>query len=240
MTDFILPYRGEVRGWDQVSIFREQVAEEDVPQILMWLDFMYTEAGQNLVSWGPRSAGIWEYVDGQRRFTVPELEENLVFNVENNANIDFNLATTRYGAHLPLNYPTMPIGIHGGGIHAPRYVYDLLQAPRHPGGARGAFTTGVFEPHVTTRDVVVVSMNIWSFTDHVEGIQNFWDVRGTGFEPLMTRVLAAQSDDEFEAAYQTMVDFAEMHGLTMDAVREAEEWWRANFPECFNAYITGP
>lgn len=239
-TDFILPYRGEVRGWDGVSIFRDQVSEEDLPQILMWLDFMYTEAGHNLISWGPRDAGIWEYVDGQRRFTVPELEANLVFNVENNAHIEFNLATTRYGAHIPLNYPTMPIGIQGGGIQAPRYIYDVLAVERHPGGARAAFSTGVFEPHVTTRDVVVTSMNIWSFTDHVPGIQSFWNVRGTGFEPLMTRVLAANSDAEFEAAYQAMIDFAILHGLTDEAVQEAENWWRTNFPECFQAYVTGP
>jgi hypothetical protein len=238
-TDFILPYRGEVSGWDSVSIFKDQVAEEDVPQILMWLDFMYTTAGQNLVAWGPRSAGIWEDTAGQRRFTVPELEENLVFNVENNAHIEFNLATTRHGAHIPLNFPTMPVGIHGGGIHAPRYVYDLLQAPRHPAGARSAFSTGVFEPHVTTRDVVVVSANIWSFFDHIPGMQSFWDVRGTGFEPLMTRVLAAQSDEEFEQAYQTMVEFAEMHGLTEEAVKDAENWWRTNFPDDFNAYVAG-
>jgi len=237
--DFILPYRGEVSGWDDVSIFRDQVSEEDLPRLLMWLDFMYTEAGQNLVAWGPATANIWEYVDGQRRFTVPELEANLVFNEPNNAHVDFNLATSRYGHHIPLNHPTMPIGIHGGGIRAPRYVYDLLQQERHRGGARGAFSSGVHDAHVTTRDIVLVSANVWSFFDHVESISNFWDVRGTGFEPLMTRVLAAGSDDEFEGAFTAMVEFAALHGLTDESVAEAEVWWRENWPECVAAYEAG-
>lgn len=238
-TDFILPYGNEVHGWDGISIFKDQVSEDDVRRILMWIDFLYTDAGARLVSWGPATAGIWEHVGGQRRFTVPELEQNLVFNVENNAHIDFNLATTRYGAHVPLNFPTMPVGIQGGGLQAPRYIYDILTGERSPGGARGAFRTGVFDPHVTTRDTVVTSANIWAFTDHIDGFQSFWTVRGTGFEPMMTRVLAAQDDAEFEAAYYAMIEFAELHGLTDEAISEAEAWWRANFPDCVRAYEAG-
>ncbi|MDR1530766.1 MAG: hypothetical protein LBS62_01010 [Clostridiales bacterium] len=240
-TTATIPQRNEVKGWDQLSIFKDKVAEEDLPQILAWLDFMYTEAGQKLVAWGPRSAGLWEEVDGVRRFKpeYKELEDNLVYNNENGANVTYNLASTRLDYTRPLNYPTMYVGFQGGGLWAPRFVYDLSTGERDPGGANIAFNTGVFASQKLPKDVIVTSADIWSFTNEVEGAKRFWDVRATGFEPLLTRCLAAQSDAEFEAAYQAMIDFAEQNGLTDEAVKECQTLMETKYAEDWATYLAG-
>ena len=51
-----------------VVLFKDKVKKEDIPQILMWLDFQQSEVADKLVSWGPRSAGLWKEENGVRRF----------------------------------------------------------------------------------------------------------------------------------------------------------------------------
>jgi len=106
--------QGEFWGGDRFSIFKSSVSEDELRQILRWVDFMFTDAGMKLISWGPRSAGLWEEVGGVRRFTNQELEDNLVFNVENGANERFNLARTTMESNIPLNWPTTYVGVVGG------------------------------------------------------------------------------------------------------------------------------
>jgi hypothetical protein len=238
-TSATIPQRNEIKGWDQLTIFKDKVAEEDLPQILSWLDFMYTDAGQKLAAWGPKTAGLWQEAGGARVFTDKELEANMVYNVENDANVKYNLASSRFDYAWPLNYPTMYIGLQGGGLFAPRYAYDLSQGERSPGGANTAFSTGVFEPQKLPGDVIVTSADIWSFTNEVEDIKRFWDVRGTGFEPLLTKCLAARSDDEFESAYADMLDFAEQNGLTDAAVKACEDLMKEKYAEDWATYLAG-
>jgi hypothetical protein len=238
-TSLTLPQRNEIKGWDQFSIFKDKVAEADLPQILAYLDFMYTDLAQKLVVWGPRSAGLWEEVNGVRKFTVKELEDCMVYNVENDANIKYNLAHTRTDFTRPMSYPTLYVGFQGGGLNAPRYVYDLNQQERSPGGANQAFNTGVFETQKLSKNVIVNSAHIWSFTNSVDDMKRFWDVRGTGFEPLLSKCLAAQSDGEFEKAYQDMIDFADQNGLNANSVTAAEKYLQENFPEDWNTYLLG-
>ncbi|MDR1438846.1 MAG: hypothetical protein LBJ10_02175 [Clostridiales bacterium] len=238
-TSATIPQRNEIKGWDQINIFKDMVAEEDLPQILAWLDFMYTDAGQKLAAWGPKTSGLWEESNGARAFTDKELEANLVYNVENNANVKYNLASSRYDFARPLGYPTYYIGFQGGGLFAPRYTYDLSQGERSPGGANTAFSTGMFEPQKLPKDVIVTSADIWSFTNEVESVKRFWDVRGTGFEPLLTKCLAARTDDEFESAYAAMIDFAEQNGLTDAAAKECEDLMKAKYPEDWATYLAG-
>ena len=229
----------EFWGGDRFSIFKDTVSEEELIQILTWADFMFTDAGMKLICWGPRSAGLWEEVNGVRRFTNKELEDNLVFNVENGANIKYNLGTTRFEYTYPLQWPKMYVGVAGGGIHAPRYVYDLSAVPRSPGGAEIAFSTGLFDPLKKADAVMGIDANIWNFTNVIPAFERFWEVRGTGFEPIMTRVLGAANDAEFERFYQEMIDFAALNGMTPEAYAEAAKYIQDEFPDEWAVYQRG-
>jgi len=241
-TGAILVQGSEVKGYDTISIFKDKVAEEDLPQILSWLDFMYTDLGQKLVSWGPRTAGLWEEVDGVRRFTNAEVEANLVYNEENGANERYNLAVSRTTltdfTKCPA-YPSMYVGIQGGGLNAPRFVYDLSQEERVGSGANTVFASGIFDAHLKSPKPIVTSCDIWSYTNEIESVKRFWDVRGSGFEPLLTKCLAARNDEEFEKAYQDMIDFAELNGMTAEALAECEELMKTQYTEDWETYMAG-
>ena len=47
-------------------IFKNSVKEEDIAQIMRYYDFFTTKAGLRLVSWGPKSAGLFDETDGKR------------------------------------------------------------------------------------------------------------------------------------------------------------------------------
>jgi len=230
---------GEIAGSDGVSIFKDKVAEEDLPQILTWLDFMYTDAGMKLISWGPRTSGLWEEVNGVRRFTDKELEQCLVYNVENGANVKYNLAMSIFGSAVPEQYPHIYVGIQGGGIFAPRYVYDLSNEARNPGGANVAFATGMFDPLIKSSAVMAISADAWSFGNTVPEMKRFWDVKGAGFEPTLSKCLAARTDAEFEQYYQEMLDFAHMNGLNAESVQASIDWMKAEYPDEWAAYLKG-
>ncbi len=241
-TSTYLVQNQEIKGYDQISIFKDKVAEEDLPQILAWLDFMYTDLGQKLVSWGPKTAGLWEEVDGVRRFTNKELEDNLVFNVENGANERYNLVVSRTSDTMYTKcpaYPNMYVGYQGGGLNAPRFQYDLGSVERVGAGANTVFASGLFDPLLKSRNAIVTTCDIWNFNNEVPEVKRFWDVRGTGYESLLTKCLAARTDDEFEKAYQDMIDFATMNGLTEETLAACEELMKTQYAEDWATYMEG-
>lgn len=75
------------------------VPEEDMIQILNWLDFMYSREGEELMAWGPESAGLWEIKDGVKTFKDPALMQNAMYEVETEKDL------TYYGlAGGPINF----------------------------------------------------------------------------------------------------------------------------------------
>ena len=221
-----------------ISIFKDMVKEEDLPRVLAFLDYFYTDAGMNLVTWGPRSAGLFEEKDGVRQYTDKELESCMVYGEQNNAELKYNLAGSAVDRQFCGAYPVLELGIRSGGLKNPRYIYDLTQQERQAGSASNFFSSGLFDQQIKSEGVFK-SSHIWNFTNEVEDIKRFWDVRGTGFEPMMTKVLAAKSDAEFEEAYNNMVQYAEENGLTDEALEACNQLMQEKYPEDWAALQGG-
>ncbi len=215
-----------------ISIFKDAVKEEELPRILNFLDLMYTEAGCNLLMWGPRSAGLFEESDGTRKFTNKELEDFMVYGVQNDADTKYNLGAFKA-------WPALEIGILQGGIRNPKYVYDLTKAVRNPETASTFFQSGLLDQQIYSKENVMKTPNIWSYTNEIDKLKQFWDVRGTGFEPLLTRVLAAKTDAEFDDYYQKVVEFADANGLTDDSVAQIDALLKEKYPEDWAALTAG-
>jgi putative aldouronate transport system substrate-binding protein len=74
-------------------------AEDELIQILNWIDFMYSYEGEELMAWGPESAGLWEIRDGVKTFVDPELMQNAMYGTETEKDL------TYYGlAGGPINF----------------------------------------------------------------------------------------------------------------------------------------
>ena len=220
-----------------IAIFKDKVSEEDLPQVLMWLDYLASDIGMKLEFWGPRSAGLYEDTPDGRRYTIKELEDCMI-----NDNIA-NKEDMKYGLNGPNGKPWPMIpdgGISSGGIWYPKYVYNMTEFPRDGSQADNFFLSGLFDQQkYSYNPIISKTPDIWSFTDEVPLMKQFWDVRGTGFEPTMTQVLAASDDAEFETLYANMLRFAEENGLNDQAIADAEKLMQDKYPFDWNTFVRG-
>lgn len=238
-TDRILAFSGENGGSQNYCIFRDKVAEEDVPRILAWLNFQATEAGIKLMTWGPATSGLWEEVNGVRRFTNKELEDCMVYNNPNGADLKYNLASQLATGNYCLNYPPLYPGVMGGGVYSPRYVYDLSNMERSPGDADLFFNSGFFDSPVLSKSTVLKGCDVWNFWDEVPGMTEFQNVKGTGVEPLISAILATQNDAEFDAAYKKLMEFLDVNGYNRTSMDACENYLKELYPDDWETFQKG-
>lgn len=212
-----------------LSIF-SWVPEEQVKQILAWYDFMATEVGMNLACWGPKTAGLWDYNEnGERRFTDKDVEDCCVYGVANGKDVYYNLLTANNRGTWPGVTTKL---ILSGGICSPKYVYDIAHAGKIASNWKDFYVSGLYDTFHQTAPAVI-DASIWNFSNKIPAVKEFWTVRMTGFEPLMTKCLAARTDEEFEAAWQTMLDFCHNNGLNQETLDAINEYVKT---ECADSY----
>ncbi|MBO7747000.1 hypothetical protein I8J29_22610 [Paenibacillus sp. MWE-103] len=76
------------RGGNFIMISKS-VPEDELKQILNWIDFQYSEEGETLMSWGPESAGLWEVKDGKRKFKDPALDQNALLGTQTDKDLAY-------------------------------------------------------------------------------------------------------------------------------------------------------
>jgi len=226
-----------------VSIFTT-VPEENVPQIMMFLDFLYSDVGMRLQLWGPRTAGLFtENPDGTRRYTDPELEAAMVFGEPNGRDDYFNLSNGDQGREggnrwHPPAWPYIATGIRTGGKWHPAYHdYDMTQMPRDPSMANKFFSSALFMDRNRYEPAPVKGVYPW-FHFEIEEVQNWWAAREAWEHDAMKRVVASRNDDEFDRAFQRVIDISEENGMTEQTLRMIEQNLKDNFPEDWEAYMT--
>jgi len=204
-----MPTYNEMGGGYAWCFLKNQIAEEDLPQILRYFDFMLTDVGQKLAAWGPKSAGLFEEDEnGVRRFTNKELEANWVYGEANDAKLYWGLNNEQW--------PGYPVGPNRWN---PIYVYDFV-----PNMARlnYFYSTGVHNPLETVQSV---RPDVYNVAVKVPEASRFWNAR-TAFETNLTKVLTATNDEEFEKLYQATIDDAARNGLTKETLEEINEVWK--------------
>ena len=232
-TSYFFNGRGKVAGGGIISIFKDKVAEEDLPQLLMWLDYMATDVGMKLTFWGPKSAGLFEDTPDGRRYINKEVEDYMINGVQNDANVKYNLVS---GA-----WPSIPFfGVSLGGIWNPKYVYDMTKTPREGGQAWQFFESGLFDKQKYSKlQFISKGTGSWEFQDEVPEIKQFRSVKGTGFEPLLTKALAADTDESFDILFAEALQFARDNGFTEEAFLKCDKLLQEKYPYDWNTMIVG-
>jgi hypothetical protein len=160
-----------------VSFYKDSVREADLPQLLRWLDYQCSELADKLYSWGPESAGLFEYrtVDGEevRRYKDADLAEQMVYStVALGAKVQqYNLSNgTRPSAQHVFSF------VYGGASkdHA-RCTYDLSSI--------SDLWTTAYVPSVVCRDIPelkrvgkLASIERWTNND-LAGVEELWAKR---------------------------------------------------------------
>lgn len=148
-----------------------------------------------------------------------DVEDCCVNGVANGKDVYYNLLTANNRGTWPGVTTKL---ILSGGICSPKYVYDVAHGEKVASNWQNFYVSGLYDTFHQTAPAVM-DPSIWNFTAPIPSVKEFWDLRMTGFEPLMTKCLAARTDEEFEAAWQTMLNFCYNNGLnqeTLDAINE--------------------
>jgi len=200
----------------RIGIFKDSVKEEDLPQVLRWLDFLVSDAGEKLWFWGPKSAGLFEEKDGKRVYKDKELEEQMVYGkpgtkaqqyglkLSDQSNDDRSksdyISYTGKGKYYPPNW-------YNKTINASEAVtfFDMMRVERSP-------STDTLPP------------KFYSFLTVPEA-DKAWKAR-KAFEDALTKVLVAKNDDEFEKLFAEFLTAAEKNGYTDDVKDKVEAEFR--------------
>lgn len=197
------------------AIFKDSVKEEDLPQVLRFFNYLYSDVGDKLRLWGPESAGLWEEKDGKRVFVDKELEEAMVYGKDNGKNLYYGLVNS----YLPTTsntFPNLPT-LLAPSVNHPVYVYDKAV---NVNDAIKKFNPGIL-PGMSFQDGLVTTPklpNVYNYQADVEEVSRFWKARD-GFEKQLTKIVASGSDAQFEEQYNALLKYAESNGLT-DATLE--------------------
>lgn len=157
-----------------VCIFKDSVREEDLPQILRWLDYQCSELCDKLVAWGPRSAGLFTETDGVRQYKDAELVEQMVYSTDTMGEKvqAYNLCNTT----LPSAYPVFTFFYQGGSKDHPKCVYDLSAIPSY---MNVMYSSAAVFPEIEPVGLAL-SPEIWKWSDNeLEGVEEVWGKRDT-------------------------------------------------------------
>ncbi|HZG55362.1 hypothetical protein, partial [Paenibacillus sp.] len=194
-------------------------------QIIRWLDYMVSEVGEKMYTWGPKSAGLFDEVDGKRVFKDKELEEAMVNAKDNGKALYYNLANTRlastavYGGGWPY-YPTY---MWGGSNVTPVYAYERTVTEAD---ARNFFDPGNL-PNNSLADHATILANdqqIWNFFGSVPSVDQFWKGRDA-FEKALTKTLAARDDAHFEELWKQFIEIATKNGANEQTKKEINDFF---------------
>ncbi len=206
----------------RITIFKsERIQEQDLEQIIRFLDFFYSDAGMKYSYYGPKKSGLYtETEDGILVYTDPKMEADMIDSGSQEALADYGFAV----------WPSLEHFATRANIYDPRLMYARL--PQR----RATLYTMAWNSSVIAKQpempVVKLRWNIWSWAQYVEGVQKFWDARQAS-ETAIQMIFTARDDQEFDLLYQDMVDIVESNGLTEETMEE----WNMKFNEMNKDYI---
>lgn len=201
---------------DGCAIFKGDLTDEQIEQLVHCVDYLNSEIGINLFNWGPASAGLYEVdAEGRREYVNEEVYACMRNNEDNGAAL-------KYGLKKSGTKPTFGTYVTsqlGNQLLAPSYKYPL-QKERTGAGAWNFYNSGTVPGYTYNENVSVVKYDsqVYSFGADIEGIKTFWAAR-SGFEQQMTKTIAAKTEN-FEKEYSKLIEYADEYGFNAEAVQQ--------------------
>lgn len=201
------------------GIFKNDLTEEQIEQLVHFIDYMSSAVGQNLRFWGPESAGYFvEDENGNRTYTDEEFAA-FVYEGENSAESELSVDTgiiVAKATKKPFNlFPMVDLNQ----TFSPVYL-NAVNMPRQANDAKKYYNPGVLEGQSLAENSVSVKSGCeaYSLGLKVEGIAEFWTARA-GFEDQLKKVLVA-TPDKFDKELENLFKYAEENGLTEETLKE--------------------
>ncbi|WNR45283.1 type 2 periplasmic-binding domain-containing protein [Paenibacillus roseipurpureus] len=212
---FLLTTGSAQGGGNSFIIFKDKVKPEDVPQILQYFNYLWTEAGKKVVMWGPKSAGLFTEENGVRKFKDVDLENEMVYS----KNTAAESKRSYYNLEQP-NVMTFRPSIIVNNFD-PRVTYPPVLNPTNAGFK--------FDPIFQLKDAAAdrttsIDPSFYNFST-IDAIKKFTTKR-TNFELALTKILTAANDTDFDKLYADFLKVAEESGMTDAGLKDMDTYYR--------------
>ena len=164
----------------------------DIPRLLSYFNWFYTDEGMDICTWGPESAGLWEILDGVKMWkedVAPDILEN---NTEGK-NVDYyglynpNVTFYNYESKAGLGAPTCTITTTDWRLHYPIKLnaFDMMSKVFYKNYNMGLDLNGVASYGDSSDSVAAVSSYYWNKFSTVE----------------IAKLLQAETDEAYDTAW---------------------------------------
>lgn len=200
---------------NSVKFFKSEVREDELPQLLRWLDFQCSRTADMLYAWGPdgENALFEEDEAGMRTYKDPDLDQQMVFSTATMGEKvqRYNLSN---GTVESAN-PVFPFYYQAGSIYHPKATYDLssLTGLASSYYSSAAVLTDMREKFVGLK--LNPSIHVWT-DSNLDGIEEVWSKRLNIEDQLKQLLLAGASEDTFNKAWNDLQKLLEQSGWTKD------------------------
>ena len=195
-----------------VKFLKSRVREDELPQLLRWLDFQCSRTADQLYAWGPATAGLFdEDENGVRTYKDSEIADQTVYStaVMGQKVITYNLAN---GTGTTANQ-IFPFCYGGGSISHPKCTYDLSSLSDLTETFYSAEVVLTEEAEKFIGIKIRPSFHTWTDAD-LAGVEEIWGSRDIIEDALKQLLLAGSSQAAFDRAWTTLQTELTSHGWT--------------------------
>ncbi|MBE7048829.1 MAG: hypothetical protein E7393_05625 [Ruminococcaceae bacterium] len=202
--------------------FKDKITTEaQLEQVLRLIDFCYSDAGMKFAMWGPQKAGLYTETEDGLRYTDPALEKAIISDGDTEVLFDYGFSTYPVIQHLTGIQNLNGIKFAAINKYAANLEYAKGEQERAPEGYTKRFNYG-FIAEIPDAPTVRLPWHIFSLAGYSETCKTLWSGR-SALETEIKRVLATKTDEEFEKAYQNVIDLEESMGYTDEAFEEINQ-----------------
>jgi len=186
---------------------------KDAERLTQMFDWMLSEEGLDILSWGPESAGLWEVVDGVKKFKDARVENDVRNHISNSRGADY------YGLYDITKYLS-PFWSKAGNcfpyvMGAVPHTFVYSYPPNLDIHTVNMFLVGVDGMNTTGTATYGEGVNCDATTNY------FW---GEFYSITSAKLFEAKTDADFETAWDEIyADFLDK-GNYEAAIADATEW----------------
>lgn len=198
---------------NSVKFFKSEVREDELPQLLRWLDFQCSRTADMLYAWGPDGEDALFTVDdsGNRRYKDSDLDTQMVYSTATMGDKvqRYNLSN---GTVESAN-AVFPFYYQAGSIYHPKSTYDLSSLT---GLASSFYSSAAVLKEMTAQFVGLKlnpSIHVWT-DSNLQGIEAVWAKRPNIEDQLKQLLISGSSQATFDSAWNKLQSLLDTSGWT--------------------------
>lgn len=220
LTQYYYGFEGMPTRYE-FAVFKDAVEEDQMDQLMHFVDYLNSKVGILNLYWGPASAGLFTVdEDGKRTYVNEELKAAMETGVDSSLPWTYGLLN---GSMSQSAYSLYPVS--GNAWYNPSYI-SAADRELSINDAERFYTPGILKGYnfTETATKVYADNQVYSLGSKIEGLAQFWGAR-SGFEAQLKKVLVAADEDAFNRELEVLRDYTEENGFTDEVLKEYNDYF---------------